>query len=141
MSDAFIKGLGQRYKSLSDDELRFIASAGGLTEEAKAVLDRELTERGIRDVQAYREALDRDDALRRAVLKNKLEEKDKFNRLYNLIGFGLFVLCFLAGVYRLFVEGNDIDGPGIMMASLFIPPFLFVRYYAYRFIWRLLLRP
>jgi hypothetical protein len=138
---SLVETLRRRYESLSDDELRFIASEDGLTEEAKVTLERELNRRGIRDVRAYKEMLDRDEVLRREELERKLEHKDKANRSRSRIGVAIVLLLFLAGAYRLFVEGNDIDGPGIMIASVFVLALLLVRHYVYRFIWRLLLRP
>src|SRR5262249_56971810 len=48
-----IETLRQRYQSLSDDQLGFIAAEGGLTQEAKAMLDRELARRGSRELRGY----------------------------------------------------------------------------------------
>src|SRR3974390_2696904 len=91
--------LRRRYELLSDDELRFIASEGGLTDEAKVTLDRELDRRGIRDVQAYKERLDRDEVQRREELERKREHKDKANRSRSRIGVAIVLLLFLAGAY------------------------------------------
>ena len=93
-----IEALRRRYESAHDDELRFIAAQGGLTEEAKVVLDRELAHRGIRDVQAYKEMLARDEMLRNEELKRKLEWKEKVDRLATRVVVAIILLSFLGGV-------------------------------------------
>ena len=108
-----IDTLRQRYQSLSDDQLGFIAAEGGLTQEAKAVLDRELARRGIRDVRAYEDTLARDDM----ELKRQLEVKDKLNRWGDRAGLAIVLLFFLGGAYRLLFEGNDV-GIILMIVSV-----------------------
>ena len=108
-----IETLRQRYQSLSDDQLGFIAAEGGLTQEAKAMLDRELARRGIRDVRAYEDTLARDEM----ELKRKLELTDKLNRWRDRVGLAIVLLFFLAGAYRLLFEGNDV-GIILMIVSV-----------------------
>jgi len=105
--------LRRRYESLSDDQLGFIAAEGGLTAEAKAVLDRELARRGIRDVQPYRDTVARDEM----ELKRKRALKDKLNRWSDRIGLAIILLFFLGGAYRLVIEGNDV-GIVLMLVSV-----------------------
>jgi len=138
-----IQALGERYRLLSDEELLFIASDGGLTEEAKVVLGRELAWRGIRnvDVQAYKEALDRDEALRTEELKRKLERTEKFHRVYTLVGVATLVLLFLTGAYQFFVKGDD-NGLVVMISVCVLAlPLLLIMRSLSRFVWRILLRP
>ena len=138
-----IQALGERYRLLSDEELLFIASDGGLTEEAKVVLGRELAWRGIRnvDVQAYKEALDRDEALRTEELKRKLERTEKFHRVYTLVGVAALVLLFLTGAYQFFVKGDD-NGLVVMISVCVLAlPLLLIMRSLSRFVWRILLRP
>jgi len=108
-----IETLRQRYQSLSDDQLGFIAAEGGLTQEAKAMLDRELARRGIRDVRAYEDTLARDEM----ELKRKLELTDKLNRWRDRVGLAIVLLFFLGGAYRLLFEGNDV-GIILMIVSV-----------------------
>jgi hypothetical protein len=54
-----ISSLRQRYLDLSDDELRYIAVTGGLTDQARELLEQELRRRGIGDVSDYRESSER----------------------------------------------------------------------------------
>lgn len=126
----------------SDDELRFIASDGGLTEEAKVVLNRELARRGIRDVdvQAYKAALDRDEALRREQLKRRLEHEAKHNRFLTLVYVAILVVFFLVGAYHFFVNGDD-NGLGAMVIAVLVLPLFLIMHYARRFVSRVLLRP
>jgi len=110
-----IETLRQRYQSLSDDQLGFIAAEGGLTQEAKAVLDRELARRGIRDVRAYEDTLARDEM----ELKRQLELRDKLNRWKDRFGLAIVLLFFLGGAYRLVFEGNDV-GIILMIVSVVV---------------------
>src|SRR5262245_4501450 len=108
-----IETLRQRYESFSDDQLGFIAAEGGLTQEAKAVLDRELARRGIRDVRAYEDTLARDEM----ELNRELELKDKLNRWSDRGGLAIVLLIFLGGAYRLLFEGDDV-GIILMIVSV-----------------------
>src|SRR5260370_10262555 len=58
---AEINSLRQRYLDLSDDERQHIAITGGLTDQARELLEQELRRRGIDDVSEYREHLRRVD--------------------------------------------------------------------------------
>ena|SRR5215467_11638945 len=135
-----IEALRRRYETAHDDELRFIAAQGGLTEEAKVLLDRELARRGIRDVQAYKETLAREEMLREQELKRKLEWREKVDRLTPRVAVAIFLLLFLGGAYRLFIEGNNRDGVGIMMASV-LGLLLFLVYHYFRRFIRFLMSP
>ena len=58
--DAFAEDAGPlkiRYRSLGDDELRYIATHTELTETARAVLEHELAARGITDLDDYKRQL------------------------------------------------------------------------------------
>jgi hypothetical protein len=134
------EALRRRYESLHDDELRSIASEGGLTEEAKAVLDRELGRRGIHDIEAYKKALDCGEGLRRQESDSALAQRDKSGRPLTLIGIAIALLLLLAGAYRLFVQ-DDTGGTGMVIAAALIAAFVLARRYVRRFVWQLLLRP
>lgn len=92
-SDAVAEALKMRYQALSDDELRYIATHTELTETARAVLERELTARGIADLDDYKRQLNEETPAERhwsqRVWKRLFQKPDtpsaKPNRLEMLI--------------------------------------------------------
>jgi hypothetical protein len=138
---AEINSLRQRYLDLSDDELQHIAITGGLTDQARELLEHELRRRGIEDVSEYREHLRRVDQER---LKNKqqaLQRKEKSIRLYSRMGYGLSLFAILAGLFVLHVQRDERNGVGIIITGFILLPLVWAIALVRRLIWRVLLRP
>jgi len=139
--DERLNDLGKRYASASDEELRYIAVTGDLAFDAKPILEKELARRGIRDLEDYKQQLDRDEALRREDLKRRLAEKERVIWRYSRIVGAIFVLLFLAGAARLYFGGNDRYGVPLMIFSVVSIALLPVNNYLVRLILRFVFRP
>jgi len=81
--------LRERYSALSDDELQNVAIDGGLTDEARDLLNQELHRRGIDDVREYQEYLRRVDRERLRKKQQALQRREKSIHLYSRIGYGI----------------------------------------------------
>ena len=90
--------LREYYRALSDDELQNLVMTGGLTEEARELLNLELGRRGIQDVSEYREHLERYDADHREKRQRALERQEKRIRLERRLGYGLALIGMLVGL-------------------------------------------
>lgn len=140
MSDQ-IDTLRKRYAALSDDELQNIAVAGGLTDEAGELLGQELRRRGIEDVSGYKEHLQRVDQERVEKKQQALQRKEKSIRLYSRIGSGVSFAGILAGLFVLYVQKDERNGVGIIIASAVLLPAVWAIALVRRLVWRFLLRP
>jgi hypothetical protein len=138
---ADINSLRQRYLDLSDDELRHIAVTGGLTDQARELLEQELRRRGIDDVSEYREHLRRVDQALLQKRQQALQRKEKSIRLYSRMGYGLSLASILAGLFVLFVQKDERNGVGIIITGVILVPLVWAIALVRRFIWRVLLRP
>jgi hypothetical protein len=136
-----INTLRERYSVLSDDELQNLAITGGLTDQARELLDQELRRRGIEDVSEYREHLQRVDRERVEKKQQALQRKENYIRLYSRIGYSISALGILAGLFVRYVQRDEINGIGIMIASVILFPLVWIIAQIRRLIWRLLLRP
>ena len=136
-----IDSLRSRYSTLSNDELQNVALTGGLSDEARELLSLELHRRGIEDVNEYREYLRRteQDDLRRK--QKALERREKSIRLYGYIGYSLSFLGVLAGLIALYVQRDEKNGIGIIVASVILLPLVWIISQVRRLVWRFLLRP
>jgi ElaB/YqjD/DUF883 family membrane-anchored ribosome-binding protein len=133
--------LRDRYSALSDDELQNLAVTGGLTDQARELLEQELRRRGIEDVSEYREYLERVDRERLERSRQRIEQKEKYIRLYSRIGYSITSLGILAGLFVRYVQKDEINGTGIIIACVIVFPLVWIIAQIRRVIWRFLLRP
>ena len=133
--------LRERYLVLSDDELRNIVITGGLTEEASELLWQELRRRGIEDVAEYKEYLQRVDQQQLEKKQQALQRRETSIRLYSRIGYGIALAGMLTGLFVLYIQRDERNGVGMIIASAILLPLVWVIAVVRRLIWRLLLRP
>jgi len=133
--------LRERYLVLSDDELRNIVITGGLTEEASELLWQELRRRGIEDVAEYKEYLQRVDQQQLEKKQQALQRRETSIRLYSRIGYGVALAGMLTGLFVLYIQRDERNGVGMIIASAILLPLVWVIAFVRRLIWRLLLRP
>jgi hypothetical protein len=133
--------LRERYLVLSDDELRNIVITGGLTEEASELLWQELRRRGIEDVAEYKEYLQRVDQQQLEKKQQALQRGETSIRLYSRIGYGIALAGVLTGLFVLYIQRDERNGVGMIIASAILLPLVWVIAFVRRLIWRLLLRP
>jgi hypothetical protein len=133
--------LRERYLVLSDDELRNIVITGGLTEEASELLWQELRRRGIEDVAEYKEYLRRVDQQQLEKKQQALQRRETSIRLYSRIGYGIALAGMLTGLFVLYIQRDERNGVGMIIASAILLPLVWVIAFVRRLIWRLLLRP
>jgi hypothetical protein len=133
--------LRERYSALSDDELQNVAIDGGLTDEARDLLDQELHRRGIDDVGEYQEYLQRVDRERLGKKQQALQRREKSIHLYSRIGYGISLFGILAGLFALYVQKDERNGVGMIIASAILFPLVWVIAMLRRLVWRFLLRP
>ena len=133
--------LRERYLALSDDELQNIAVTGGLTEEAASLLWQELRRRGIKDVAEYEEYLRRVDQEQLEKKQEALQRREASIRGYSRIGYGISLAGMLTGLFVLYIQRDERNGVGTIIASAILLPLVWVIAYIRRVIWRLLLRP
>jgi len=136
-----INSFRERYSVLSDDELQNLAITGGLTDQARELLEQELRRRGIEDVSEYREHLERFDREHLEKKRQALERKENYNRFYTRTGYGLASLGILAGLFVRYVQRDEINGTGIIITSVILFPLVWMIAQIRRLIWRFLLRP
>jgi hypothetical protein len=136
-----INSFRERYSVLSDDELQNLAITGGLTDQARELLEQELRRRGIEDVSEYREHLERFDREHLEKKRQALERKENYNRLYSRIGYSISTLGILAGLFVRYVQRDEINGTGIIITSVILFPLVWMIAQIRRLIWRFLLRP
>jgi hypothetical protein len=132
--------LRERYLVLSDDELRNIVITGGLTEEASELLWQELRRRGIEDVAVYKEYLQRVDQQQLEKKQQALQRRETSIRLYSRIGYGIALAGMLTGLFVLYIQRDERNGVGMIIASAILLPLVWVIAFVRRLIWRLLLR-
>ena len=133
--------LRERYLVLSDDELRNIVITGGLTEEASELLWQELRRRGIEDVAEYKEYLQRVDQQQLEKKQQALQRRETSIRLHSRIGYGIALAGMLTGLFVLYIQRDERNGVGMIIASAILLPLVWVIAFVRRLIWRLLLRP
>jgi hypothetical protein len=136
-----IDALRSRYSTLSNDELQNVAVTGGLSDEARELLSLELHRRGIEDVGEYREHLRRTEQEQLRKKQKVLESSEKSIRLYGHIGYGVSFLGVLAGLFALYVQRDEKNGIGIIVASVILLPLVWIISQVRRLVWRFLLRP
>ncbi len=136
-----IDALRSRYSTLSNDELQNVAVTGGLSDEAGELLSLELHRRGIEDVREYREHLRRSEQEQLRKKQKVLESREKSIRLYGHIGYGVSFLGVLAGLFALYVQRDEKNGIGIIVASVILLPLVWIISQVRRLVWRFLLRP
>jgi hypothetical protein len=136
-----INTLRERYSVLSNDELQNLAITGGLTDQARELLEQELRRRGIEDVSEYREHLERFDREHLEKKRQALERKENYNQFYTRTGYGLACLGILAGLFVRYVQRDEINGTGIIITSVILFPLVWMIAQIRRLIWRFLLRP
>jgi hypothetical protein len=136
-----ISSLRQRYLDLSDDELQHIAVTGGLTDQARELLEQELRRRGIGDVSEYREHLRRVDQESLEKRQQALQRKETSIRPYSRVGYVLSLFAILAGLFVLYVQKDERNGVGIIITGVILLPLVWAIALVRRLIWRVLLRP
>ena len=136
-----IDALRSRYSTLSNDELQNVAVTGGLSDQARELLSLELHRRGIEDVREYREHLRRTEQELLRKKQKVLESREKSIRLYGHIGYSVSFLGVLAGLFALYVQRDEKNGIGIIVASLILLPLVWIISQVRRLVWRFLLRP
>jgi hypothetical protein len=141
MPDEMMNALRERYSSLTDDELKHLAITGGLTDQARELLQQELRRRGIEDVAEYKSYLDREDRKRLNKKQQTLERKEKWIRFYNRTGYSIAVCGILYGLFVLYIQKDERNGVGITVACVALIPFVWISGIIRRLIWRFLLRP
>ena len=136
-----IDALQSRYSTLSNDELQNVAVTGGLSDEARELLSLELHRRGIEDVSEYREHLRRTEQDHLRKKQKVLESREKSIRFYGHIGYSVSFLGVLAGLFALYVQRDEKNGIGIIVASVILLPLVWIISQVRRLVWRFLLRP
>jgi hypothetical protein len=136
-----VDSLRRRYSVLSNDELQNIAVTGGLSDQAREVLSLELQRRGIEDVNEYREHLRSAEQDYVQKKQKALERREKSIRLYGYIGYSLSCVGVLAGLFVLYVQRDERNGIGIIVASVILLPLVWIISLVRRVVWRFLLRP
>ena len=99
--------LTERYVALTDEELQSIAIEGGLTDDARELLDQELRRRGIVDVGKYKQYLQGVDQKRLTAKRQALQRKEKSIRLYVRTGHGISIFGILTGLFALHSERRE----------------------------------
>ena len=84
--------------ALTDDELQNVAIEGGLTGDARELLDQELRRRGIADVGEYKQYFQGVDQKRLTEKRQALQRKEKSIRLYSRMGYEISIFGILAGL-------------------------------------------
>jgi hypothetical protein len=133
--------LREHYGALTDDELQNVAIEGGLTDDARALLDQELRRRGIADVGEYKQYLERVDQERLREKHQALQRKEKSIRLYSRMGYGISIFGILAGLFALYIQKDEKNGVGMIIASAILLPLFWIIAWVRRLVWRFLLRP
>ena len=133
--------LRERYGALTDDELQNVAIEGGLTDDARELLDQELRRRGIADVGEYKQYLQRVDQKRLTEKHQALQRKEKSIRLYSRMGYGISIFGILAGLFALYIQKDEKNGVGMIIASAISLPLVWIIAWVRRLVWRFLLRP
>ena len=141
MTEQRTSSLRARYSALSDDELQNVAVEGGLSDEARELLDQELRRRGIDDVGEYKEYLQRVDQERLKKKQLALQRKEESIRLYSRTGYGISLFGVLAGLFALYIQKDERNGVGIIIASAVLFPLVWIIAMFRRLLWRFLLRP
>ena len=136
-----IDSIRQHYSALSDDELQNIAVTGGLTDSARELLEQELRRRGIEDVSDYRDHLQKVDQERLEKKQRTLARKEKSIRLYSRIGYGISFFAISAGLFALYVQRDEKNGVGMIIAGAILLPLVWAITLVRRLVWRLSLRP
>jgi hypothetical protein len=136
-----IDALRSRYSRLSNDELQNVAVTGGLSDEAGELLRLELHRRRIEDVSEYREHLRRTEQDHFRKKQKVLESREKSIRLYGHIGYSVSFLGVLAGLFALYVQRDEKNGIGVIVASVILLPLVWIISQVRRLVWRFLLRP
>ena len=133
--------LTERYAALTDDELQNVAIEGGLTDDARELLDQELRRRGIADVGEYKQYLQRVDQEWLTEKHQALQRKEKSIRLYSRMGYGISIFGILAGLFALYIQKDEKNGVGMIIASAILLPLVWIIAWVRRLVWRFLLRP
>ena len=136
-----IHSLRERYSALSDDELQSVAIDGGLTDDARELLDQELRRRGINDVTEYKEYLQCMDQERLREKQQALQRREKSIRLYSRMGYGISLFGIFAGLFALYIQKDERNGVGMIIASAIVFPLVWIIATVRRLVWRFLLRP
>jgi uncharacterized protein YcaQ len=114
--------LTERYAALTDDELQNVAIEGGLADDARELLDQELRRRGIADLGEYKQYLRRVDQERLTEKHQALQRKEKSIRLHSRMGHGISIFGILAGLFALYIQKDEKNGAGIIIASAILLP-------------------
>jgi hypothetical protein len=133
--------LTERYAALTDDELQNVAIEGGLTDDARELLDQELRRRGVADVGEYKRYLQRVDQKRLTEKHQALQHKERSIRLYSRMGYGISIFGILAGLFALYIQKDEKNGVGMIIASAILLPLVWIIAWVRRLVWRFLLRP
>jgi hypothetical protein len=118
--------LTERYVALTDDELQNVAIEGGLTDDARELLDQELRRRGIADVGEYKQYLQGVDQKRLTEKHQALQRKEKSIRLYSRMGYGISIFGILAGLFALYIQKDEKNGVGMIIASAILLPLVWI---------------
>jgi len=70
-----------------------------------------------------------------------LESREKSIRLYGYIGYSVSFLGVLACLFALYVQRDEKNGLGIIVASVILLPLVWIISQVRRLVWRFLLRP
>ncbi|MGC1902401.1 MAG: hypothetical protein WA715_01125 [Candidatus Acidiferrum sp.] len=83
-----------------------------------------------------------DDELQNVAIKQQaLQRKEKSIHLYSRIGYGISLFGILAGLFALYVQKDERNGVGMIIASAILFPLVWVIAMLRRLVWRFLLRP
>jgi hypothetical protein len=132
--------LRERYGALTDDELQNVAIEGGLGDDARDLLDQELRRRGISDLGEYRQFLQRMEQERLTEKYQVLQRKEKTIRLYRRAGYGISIFAILAGLFALYIQKDEKNGIGMIIAGAILVPLVWIIAEIRRLVWRFLLR-
>jgi hypothetical protein len=103
------------------------------------LLDQELRRRGIADVGEYQQYLQRVDQERLTEKHQALQRKEKSIRLYSCMGYGISIFGILAGLFALYIQKDEKNGVGMIIASAILLPLVWIIAWVRRLLWRFLL--
>lgn len=130
--------LKEHYASLTDDELRDIATTTELEPEARGVLEQELRRRDIHDLDQYQYQMQCGAAARLQQERDRLEARDKRLRLYGRVGYALCAVVAVIGAAQYLVGGDAKGGLATMAVAVVCVPVVWLNVWIRRMFVRMM---
>lgn len=130
--------LKEHYASLTDDELRNIATSAELEPAAREALEQELKSRDIRDLDQYQQEMQCDAAAQVQQERERLEARDRRLRLYGRAGYALCGVVGVIGAAQYLIGGDVKGGLATMMFAAVCVPIVWLNVWIRRIFVRLM---